>query len=132
MKLALIALLVGCASSKPPAPTPGAASPIAINNRAKKEEPAATGGVKITAIAPAQGDAAGGSYLELTGTRLLPIAQSAKIYFGGTEGEIVRISSDSELIVQAPAGTAGEVVDVRVVYEGGEVKLPHAFTYVAK
>jgi|GEM_PF-2610498 len=133
MKFALIALLVGCGSSPPPAPTAGAAaSPIAVSNSAAKDEPTSAGGVKITAIEPAKGDASGGTYLRITGTRLLPIAQSAKIYFGSKEGEIVRIASDSELVVQAPGGTAGEAVDVLVVFEGGEIKLPHAFTYVAK
>ena len=131
MKLALIALLVGCASSSPPAPGT-AVSPIAISSSAAKAEPAAPGGVKLTAMDPAKGDIEGGTYTRLTGTHLLPIAQSSKIFFGAREGTIVRISSDSELIVLAPAGPAGQVVDVRVVFEGGEVTLPHAFTYVAK
>ena len=39
-------------------------------------------------------------------------------------------STDTELVVDAPAGKAGETVDVRVVLTpGGESLLPKAFTY---
>ena len=40
--------------------------------------------------------------------------------------------SDSELIVQAPGGKVGGVVDVLVVFKDrGEKKLAQAFTFVA-
>jgi hypothetical protein len=136
MKAALIALLVGCGRPKPAAlPTATApsgehASPIAISNSAAKGVPS-TGGVRITGIDPAKGDAEGGTYAKLEGNRLLPTAQKdVKVYFGSRPGEVVRIASDSELIVRAPAGTPDEVVDVRLTFEGGEVTLPHAFTFV--
>jgi hypothetical protein len=45
---------------------------------------------------------------------------------------VVRFSSDTEIIVQAPGGTSGDVVDVLLVFEpGGQVSLPGAFTFVA-
>jgi hypothetical protein len=54
------------------------------------------------------------------------------VYFGAREATVVRFASDGELIVRAPAGTPGDVVDVRVIFDpGDDLKLPKAFTYVA-
>ncbi len=127
MKSALLALVIGCGTAKP-APAPVAA-PLASNVPPADPDDV----VKITAIVPANGDPAGGTQAKITGTRLLPAAQKdLKVFFGAQAGEVVRVQSDTELFVIAPAGTAGTVVDVRVTYEGGELKLPHAFTYAAK
>jgi hypothetical protein len=136
--LVLLVLLVGCGSSTPPSPpTPAPiagstehASPIAINDHA----PAAkvpVSSVTLSGIEPDRGDAEGGTYAKLKGSRLLPTAQrDVKVYFGARQGEVVRIASDNEMIVQSPAGKPGDVVDVRLTFEGGEVTLPHAFTFV--
>jgi len=93
----------------------------------------------LTKIDPAKGDADGGTYVRLIGSSFLTgddgkaVSPSAKIYFGSRQGTIVRFASDTEVIVQAPGGKVGEVVDVLVIFEGrGELKLPKAFTFVQK
>jgi len=59
--------------------------------------------------------------------------RAAKVYFGSRQGTVVRIASDTEMVVEAPGGTPGETVDVLVMFEpGGELKLPGSFTFVAK
>jgi hypothetical protein len=102
-----------------------------------KPKPSAT--LTVTKLEPAKGDADGGTYVRMIGTSFLtdsngkPAAALAKVYFGSRRGDVVRIVSDTELIVQAPGGKAGEVVDVLVLFESrGELKLPQAFTYVTK
>ncbi len=89
--------------------------------------------LSVKAIAPAKGDADGGTYCRITGSRFIADGpRSAKVYFGSRQGTIVRFASDTELIVEAPGGSAGATVDVLVIFEpGGELKLPHAFTFAA-
>lgn len=42
----------------------------------------------------------------------------------------MRFASDREIVIRAPAGTPGEVVDVRLVFDpGGELVLPRAFAF---
>lgn len=90
--------------------------------------------LKLTGLDPARGDADGGTYVRIMGSDFLDDGpRNAKVYFGARQGMIVRFSSDSELIVEAPGGKAGSAVDVLVIFEpGGEVKLPKAFTFVDK
>lgn len=85
----------------------------------------------VTAIDPSNGDAAGGTYVKITGTNFINEgARNVKVYFGSRQGSVIRFASDSELIVEAPAGKANETVDVLVVFDpGGEMKLPKAFTF---
>src|SRR5580704_7314096 len=87
----------------------------------------------VKAIEPAKGDPDGGTYCRITGSRFIADGpRSAKVYFGSRQGTIVRFASDPELIVEAPAGSAGSTVDVSVTFEpGGELKMPHAFTFAA-
>jgi hypothetical protein len=55
------------------------------------------------------------------------------VWFGGQPGTVIRFASDSEMIVQAPGGKAGDVVDALFVFEpGGEKKFTKAFTFVDK
>jgi hypothetical protein len=62
----------------------------------------------------------------------------ADVYFGTQQtgyrkGSVVRFASDKQLIVKAPGGKVGEVVDVLVMFEpGGQLRIPNAFTYVLK
>jgi hypothetical protein len=87
----------------------------------------------VKAIEPAKGDPDGGTYCRITGSRFIADGpRSAKVYFGTRQGTIVRFASDTELIVEAPGGSAGSTVDVSVTFEpGGELKMPHAFTFAA-
>src|SRR5580698_5777733 len=106
------------------------ASPTIADPAAKPAPPK----LSVTGITPAQGDADGGTYVKINGTRFIADgARNAKVYFGSRQGTVVRFASDTELIVQAPGGNAGPPVDVLVIFEpGGELKIPHAFTFVVK
>jgi hypothetical protein len=94
--------------------------------------------LKVTNILPSEGDAAGGTYVRIMGNRFTADGtRSAKIYFGdpgkGQPGQFMRFATDSEMVVQAPGGKPGDVVDVLVIFEpGGELKIPKAFKFVDK
>lgn len=80
---------------------------------------------------PVKGDVEGGTYLVIKGNAFMTPKRNAKVYFGSRQGTVVRFQSDSELIVQAPGGKEGEVVDVLVVFDpGGQLKIPGAFRFV--
>jgi len=89
------------------------------------------GRLLVTAVEPREGDAAGGSYVAIKGQNFKNITRNAKVYFGDRQGNVTRISDD-EIIVQAPGGRPGEVVDILVVFEpGGELPpLKNAFKFV--
>ncbi|HWU89592.1 MAG TPA: IPT/TIG domain-containing protein, partial [Kofleriaceae bacterium] len=99
-----------------PTPTP---SPVA-------------GGLEVSGVMPDRGDEAGGTYVLIRGSGFLAGGpRNTKVYFGGRQGTVVRFASDGELIVQAPGGTAGDVVDVRVIFDpGGQLVLRSAFRFV--
>jgi len=88
----------------------------------------------LTAVSPASGDSEGGTYVVLEGKGYIKDGpRNAKVYFGSTQGTVVRFQNDTDLIVQAPPGKAGDVVDVKIVFDpGGTVTLAKAFTYVGK
>jgi IPT/TIG domain len=90
--------------------------------------------LRVHGIEPDLGDVDGGTYVVLKGSRFLADGpRNVKIYFGSRQGTVVRVASDSQLIVQAPGGKPDEVVDVIVIFEpGGTLKLPGAFTFVEK
>lgn len=90
--------------------------------------------LKVTGIEPDRGDVEGGTLVTIKGSRFIDGGvRNAKVYFGTSQGTIVRFASDSELRVEAPGGKVNEAVDVLVVFEpGGELKLPKAFTFVEK
>jgi hypothetical protein len=90
--------------------------------------------LKVTGLDPDKGDVDGGTYVRIKGNRFIADgARNAKVYFGSRQGTVVRFASDSELIVEAPGGKPDENVDVLIVFEpGGEVKIPHGFTFVEK
>ena len=90
--------------------------------------------LEVTSIDPAQGDARGGTYVRVRGNRFTNNGSRAtRVYFGSRAGTVIRVSSDHEMIVEAPAGTPGETVDVTVIFEpGGAVHLPRAFSFVDK
>jgi hypothetical protein len=95
------------------------------------------GKLKVFGISPNIGDAMGGQYVVIRGQNFQKQARTAKVFFGNNQGNVVRFSGNndaSELIVQAPGGTAGESVDVLVVFEpGGELPIiSKGFTYVEK
>src|SRR5690349_15664539 len=133
--LFLVVTLAACWQGKespppehPPSPTPPAEPP-----RAAPEE-----ALRIDGLEPAQGDINGGTYVLLKGNRFLADGpRRVEVFFGKSaayrKATVVRFASDKQLIIQAPGGKPGEVVDVLVVFEpGGQLTLPHAFTFVNK
>ncbi|HEY5948016.1 MAG TPA: IPT/TIG domain-containing protein [Kofleriaceae bacterium] len=90
--------------------------------------------LKVTGIDPEKGDVNGGTYVRIKGNRFIADgARNAKVYFGSRQGTVIRFASDSELIVEAPGGKPGEVVDVLIIFEpGGELKIAKGFTFVEK
>lgn len=90
--------------------------------------------LKVTGIEPEKGDIEGGTYVRIKGNRFIADgARNAKVYFGSRQGTVVRFASDSELIVEAPGGKPNEQVDVLIIFEpGGELRIPHGFTFVEK
>ncbi|HEY5947950.1 MAG TPA: IPT/TIG domain-containing protein [Kofleriaceae bacterium] len=105
-----------------------------MQNVMSASAPAPGDKLKVTGIDPASGDSAGGTYVKISGTRFLADgARNVKVYFGSKQGTVVRVASDTELVVEAPAGKAKETVDVLVIFEpGGEIKLVKAFTFEKK
>lgn len=92
------------------------------------------GKLKVTGLEPRTGDAMGGQYVIVHGENFQKVNRTAKIYFGGTPGSVIRFQGDDEMIAVAPGGKAGDTVDVMVVFEPGglEITIPKAFTYVEK
>jgi hypothetical protein len=89
--------------------------------------------LKVTGMDRDSGDAAGGTYVRISGNGFINPIRSAKIYFGARQAAAPRFASDTEMVVEAPGGTIGETVDVLIVFEpGGEKKLPKAFTFKDK
>ncbi|HVV85735.1 MAG TPA: IPT/TIG domain-containing protein [Kofleriaceae bacterium] len=87
--------------------------------------------LRVTGLDTRTGDAAGGTRLAVKGSNFQKVTRTAKIYFGEEQGSVLRFVDDSTLLVEAPGGKPGEAVDVLVVFEpGGEITIPHAFTYV--
>jgi hypothetical protein len=90
--------------------------------------------LKVTGLDPDKGDVDGGTYVRIHGNRFIADgARNAKVYFGSRQGTVIRFASDSELIVEAPGGKVNETVDVLIIFEpGGELKIPHGFTFIEK
>jgi hypothetical protein len=86
----------------------------------------------VTGIEPEKGT--DGSYVRIHGNRFTADGpRSVKVYFGGQPAQVDRFESDGELIVTAPGGKVGDVVDVLIVFDpGGRLTLPKAFRYVEK
>ena len=86
----------------------------------------------VTGIEPEKGT--DGSYVRIHGNRFTADGpRSVRVYFGGQLAQVDRFESDGELIVTAPGGKVGDVVDVLIVFDpGGKLTLPRAFRYVEK
>jgi hypothetical protein len=82
----------------------------------------------VTGISPAQGPASGGTQVTITGTNL---TGATAVMFGGNSATI-QSNTGAQIVVIAPAGTAG-TVDVTVTTAGGTSATSAAdhFAYVA-
>jgi hypothetical protein len=88
----------------------------------------------VTALEPNQGDTEGETYIRIKGNRFTADGpRTAKVYFGGRQGHVIRFESDNEMVVQPPGGKDKEVVDVLIVFDpGGSLKIPSGFKFVEK
>lgn len=78
----------------------------------------------VTALAPESGPEAGGTTVTLTGKHL---SGASGVQFGAKTAADLKVNSDTELTVTAPAGSGN--VTVTVSTPGGSVTLPNAYTY---
>jgi IPT/TIG domain len=87
--------------------------------------------LRVTELDPRTGDASGGTRLAVKGNNFQAQYRTARVYFGDQQGTVLRFVNDETLLVEAPGGKPGDAVDVLVVFEpGGEITIPHAFTYI--
>ncbi len=92
---------------------------------ADNDEPS---GLLVTDLYPSRGLPEGGTFVVIRGTSFTDDDRTARVRFGTREATVIRVESNTELIVQAPAGTG--TVDVVLTFApGGERTLPGAFTY---
>src|SRR5262245_15307726 len=76
--------------------------------------------LKVTGLEPDHGDINGDSYVVIKGNGFISSGpRKADVFFGKqgkyVKGTVVRFATDKQLIVRAPGGKAGEVVDVLVM-----------------
>lgn len=87
-------------------------------------------------LEPNEGDAKGGTSVTLTAASqfVADDAKTARVYFGGKLGKVIRVVSSEELLVEAPGGAAGETVDVVLELKGvdreSRLEVPHSFRFV--
>jgi hypothetical protein len=88
----------------------------------------------VTGIDPDKGDTEGETYVRIRGNRFIVDGpRSAKVFFGGRPGRVIRFESDSEMVVQPPGGKPNEVVDVEIVFDpGGKLTIAKGFRFVEK
>ncbi len=88
----------------------------------------------VTGIDPEKGDTQGGTTVRIKGNRFNADGpRTARVYFGGRQGNVVGFESDSVLVVQAPGGKPNELVDVLIVFDpGGQLKIPGGFRFVER
>lgn len=79
----------------------------------------------ISAVSPDHGPAAGGNDVTIAGTGFL---NATGVTFGGVPGAGFHVSSDTSIIITAPASTAGGPVDV-VVHTADEQSVAATYTY---
>ena len=79
----------------------------------------------ISAVSPDHGPAAGGNDVTITGTGFL---SATSVTFGGVPGIGFHVSSDTSIIITAPASASGGPVDV-VVHTADEESVPATYSY---
>lgn len=86
--------------------------------------------LRVTALDPATGSPDGGQPITIKGEGFMSESRAITVYFGDSQAQVIDVPSDHEVKIEAPAGPAGQAVDVLIAFEpGGEIKLPHAFTF---
>jgi hypothetical protein len=86
--------------------------------------------LRLTAITPASGPAAGGGTVTLTGGGFLASgAGTNAVAFGGSPAGSVTVLDDSSLSCVVPAGIAGSLVDVVLTNGNGSAQLAGGYRY---
>ncbi|KAB2889416.1 MAG: hypothetical protein F9K40_19835 [Kofleriaceae bacterium] len=87
--------------------------------------------LRVTSIEPTSAAATGGVPLHIHGSGFIAESRAIQVYIGDAPANVLSVDSDTELQVEVPPGEAGKAVDVKLVFDpGGEIKLPHALTFV--
>ena len=81
----------------------------------------------LVSLAPSVSSLEGGSWVVLEGTEIRDVVS---VTFGGVASTETIVISDTQLLVNVPAGSVG-VVDIVLTTEGGTATLSKAFSYVA-
>lgn len=90
----------------------------------------ATQYLEVKGLHPTHGDAGGGDIIRLLGHGFTSSPRSVKVYFGDRAANVLRFTSDNEVLVETPSGRPGTTVNVTVTFEpGGETAMEAAFRY---
>ena len=85
-------------------------------------------GVSITDVQPPSGPPAGGNVVTITGTQFVDNG-STTVTFGGVAATVQSVTAPDTIVVLAPPGAAGAVVDVVVTNSNGSATATNAYTY---
>ncbi len=95
---------------------------------------AAPGGphaVQVIEIEPRTGSPDGGDAITIHGEGFMTESRTVTVFFGDAQAQVIDIPSDTEVKIEAPPGSPGTSVDVIITFDpGGEIKLPHGYTFV--
>ena len=84
----------------------------------------------VSKIYPTRGPYIGGDPVTISGTGFTP-TQGITVYFGKNKARPPVIKENGEIVVDPPAGTIGEQVDVEIVFDDARtLKIPKAYTYI--
>lgn len=89
-------------------------------------------GLAITGFEPKAGPYTGNDPVVFTGHGFTNEGiQGAEVWFGDKQGRNVRFRGDTEMLVDAPGGEIGEVVDIVIRFDSAKTKkFANAYTYV--
>ena len=89
-------------------------------------------GLRITGLEPKAGPHTGGDTVTIYGSGFTSDgAKGVEVWFGKKRGRNIRFRGDTKLVVEAPGGSIGEVVDVIIVFDDARQKpIKDAYTYI--
>lgn len=87
--------------------------------------------VQVIEIEPRTGSPDGGDAITIHGEGFMTESRTVTVFFGDAQAQVIDIPSDTEVKIEAPPGAPGTSVDVIITFDpGGEIKLPHGYTFV--